>query len=247
MRFNVKHLFSSAIALVAMGSMAYAVPLTYELRAVQAGSTATVSPDGKSAMGLPGDTIKLELWAMIESTDGQGNNDAFKLGHGSFLSSGAGKVNLGNVQNLAPWNTGTSAPGASADLDGDGDIEIGALDGNQSADKYFQAVDSRLSDSLFGTGGGPTTNFMIATLVATLGSGNSEVNFAPRNKTTGATSSKLNHQFIQDGVAKQLAGTTANVGVGASVRVGIVPEPSTVLLLAAGMAGLVFAARRRQA
>ena len=47
MRFNVKHLFSSAIALVAMGSMAYAVPLTYELRATQAGSTATVSADGK--------------------------------------------------------------------------------------------------------------------------------------------------------------------------------------------------------
>lgn len=249
MRFNVKHLFSSAIALVAMGSMAYAVPLTYELRATQAGSTATVSADGKSVTGSVGDTVKLELWAMIENTDGNGTNDAFKLGHGSFLSNGAGKVDLGGVQNLAPWNTGTAAPGVQADLDGDGDLEIGALDGNAAADKYFQAVDSRLADAQFGTGNGPTTNFMIATLVATLkGDGAADINFAPRNKTTGAQSSKLNHQFIQDGVAKQLAGVPANVGVGAAIhaQVGVVPEPSTMLLLAAGMAGMAIVARRRQ-
>ena len=233
MRFNVKHLFSSAIALVAMGSMAYAAPLTYELRAVQAGSTATVAADGKHAVGIPGQTVVLELWAMIENTDGNGGNDAFKLGHGGFKSSVGGLLaDLGNVNLLAPWNTGTAAPGKVVDLDGDTDKDIGASDGNQAADLYFQSVDSRLGDSQFGNGAGPTTNFLIATLTATItgNNGNTDVNFVPRNKTSGAAASKLNHQFIQDGVQKQLAGTAANVGTGAPVNIAVIPEPSTMFL-----------------
>jgi hypothetical protein len=80
-----------------------------------------------------GQVVNMEVWAVITGSNATGSDDGFQSVAGSFLStsSNSGAV-LGNMSSvvLSPFTSSGAQSGVPADLDGDGDQDVGSNDFN---------------------------------------------------------------------------------------------------------------------
>src|SRR5688572_21014863 len=106
----LSHLGARAIAFLTIAlaaSSAAAASVRYDLRAIQDGTVGATVRDPKNVHVSSADgVVKMQLWAMVENLNGVNEDDGFKQGHLSILSSG-GAANLrGDITTLclAPFN-----------------------------------------------------------------------------------------------------------------------------------------------
>ena len=115
-----------------------------DLRLPGGGTTATVDSVG--------DTVNFEIWFTVTGHDADAANEGVQTVNASLLSTNitGGSVNGTMVVNTieAPFNTTGTQRGAQADLDGDGDLDVGSND-NALPNGFFLARSGSLT-----TGGG---------------------------------------------------------------------------------------------
>jgi len=147
-------------------------------------------PDGsKTISGIcVGQIIRLEVFAAVIGANDSPDDEALQSICGSFLSTNiGGGAALGNLsaRPCFPFSAVGSTNGAAADLDNDGDLDVGARDGTPSdlAARFFSARAGSM-ESETGTSVGNARTFKIATLtfrVTQLLPGlQTQINFRPR-------------------------------------------------------------------
>lgn len=144
-----------AVASVAVGLCQFARGwVAIDLRASSAtGSAVIVNPQEVSGARV-GDRITVDLVAHISDTDNDPSNDGFISGIGSIVSSGDPYFNaLGTLRgsNVSPFDGAGSSRGLQVDLDGDGDLDVGGTDPNESA-HYFAVRASTAPQAVLGNG-----------------------------------------------------------------------------------------------
>ncbi|MBE3070025.1 MAG: PEP-CTERM sorting domain-containing protein [Planctomycetes bacterium] len=139
---NVGRVLLSALALVVACGLTMSSAMggvTVEVRR-PLGATGPIIATG------PGQVLDLEVWAVVTGADGNTANDGLWKFYASVLSSNGGLVK-GDMGGMAfhqdsywinppgfwlivptPFNVDPASVGASADLDGDGDLDIGSTD-----------------------------------------------------------------------------------------------------------------------
>jgi hypothetical protein len=222
-----------------------------------------------------GTVLTLDLWAVVTGTDGTGTNETLTSLAGMMLLSSPGTTPnldtgitgnaaltavsfatplLGNLANtvLLPWNLSAGASnGAQADLDGDGDLDIGSTTAVLPSPAYITArVDGSQQSS------GPAGSFnqlpngrewRIATATFTLTSfaldGGTGINAAFVSATPVAQNTRAT--FHADGIPS--TGADANLAVAQPIIVtgpNAIPEPGSAALLAMSAVPLLLRRRR---
>jgi len=215
-------------------------PMSFDLRiAPGGGGTGQVSSNGKTvnfSSSPVGQTVTVNIFAVMHGTDGIAGNDGGLQFTGSFAATGAlvgnfrGDGFTGGLPNPATQANNTtgfknslSQSGYVFDRNGDGffdaigrdvTFKAGVADNGQNpADSYFHAFATN-------TGANPTltmgtvlaangdTEFLIGTttLSITGGSGSAALQFIPHLRSDGTVSAKRNQQFRVDGVDYNLNG-----------------------------------------
>jgi len=144
--------------------------------------------DGSKSINVTkaGQQFDLQVWANVTGSDSNTHNDGLNAIMGSFTSpnvaGGSASVNL-SAEPLSPFTGTASDPGAQADLDGDGDLDVGS---NNPAlpDGYFIARYSPTPSKLY-----ITTPAQIGTLSVSvdhlLAGAETDVTFAVRQNALG--------------------------------------------------------------
>ncbi len=270
-----------------------ALNVTLEAAAIQGSALTTIVPltNGKSVVaGAVGDTIVFRLWGTISAGDANAANDgilavagSFKsnTGTGSSAASGGVKGNLSSfrtpntatntngVQGVAGMGfTGTGgSQGVAADLDNDGDLDVGSDNPNDASATFF-ADRANVAPFPNFAGNNPdagNTNpfaprILLGTLkmvITSITGADATVNFFKREVNSGGASwfEDAVTQFDSDsnvtGYSNAVNYDPANPStwtVGANVVItgvgGAVPEPTTLGF--ASLAGLGLLARRRK-
>ncbi|MGH7176956.1 MAG: hypothetical protein ACREJC_06225 [Tepidisphaeraceae bacterium] len=169
--------------------------LTIDVRIVGGAKTADVVAVGQ--------IVRMEVFATVTGSNTDGTVEGLQMVIGSFLSKnvngGAAKGKLSAVR-TAPFTGLASSDGVSADLDRDGDRDVGSNDGSTS-DGHFGARSSSLT-----TNGRLVTRgqkFKIADLKFTtqilLAGGTTEINFRQRNPSAGQ---RIGANWVQDGAGR---------------------------------------------
>jgi hypothetical protein len=229
-----------AVALaLAVGSAANAALITFDLR----------GPGGAKSVATPasaGQTVQLNLYAIVTNGNGNQADDGFLLAHGSILSADSG-TQLGDLSALqlnTPFlDNSVSSGGTPTNLDGNPDLELG---GTNPSSSTGYIIASTGTSAKFSTGTTGNAEFLLGTVVWTYtgGEGTTELQFSPRNRTDGAVPGKQLVKGTSDGVNFLLTGADVNnIAFGAPVTIGV-PEPTTLGLAAIGLTGLL--ARRRK-
>lgn len=272
-----RHHFTKLVLIaLAILSHLHAAPaaLRWDVRVVSVTPGTGSIIDPKTVFLLPSatGTITFEVWATVRGVDANIDEtltsgqyelmsspgvfssgvtvDATVPGNSALSALGVGalKGNLANAL-VVPWRTtSTARDGASQDLDGDGDLDVGSLFNGASLD-HIQANGGGQQSS------GAPGNFVtlpdgrewkisVATFAfdtaTSLENDATGINVViPR--FTSALRNNARASFSQDLVVK--TGTSANLEVGVPLVVTVVPEPSVVVMLALG--GLSLARRRR--
>ncbi|HEV8290406.1 MAG TPA: calcium-binding protein [Tepidisphaeraceae bacterium] len=153
---------------------------TIDLRTTGGGKTVTLTSVGQ--------VINLDVWAVVTGADATAADDAFQWAHGSFLSSDVGGGAAGGTLSasvLSPFAATAASNGGQADLDGDGDLDVGSND-NSRPNGFFVA---RAGGFQGGHDPAPA-QFRIGTVsfrVTSLKAGTStNINFRPRDNVLAA-------------------------------------------------------------
>jgi len=212
-------------------------PMTFDLRvAPGGGGTGTVSSDSKSVSfsGSPvGQTITVNLFAVMKGTDGNPANDGGFQFTGSFAATGALVGNFrgdtvggpaSQTNNSAGFKAGgLSQSGYLFDRNGDGffdsigrdvTFKTGVPDSGQDpADAYFHAFATNAGNNPTMTMGtaltaGGNTELLIGTTTLAIlgGSGSTSLQFIPHLRSDGNLVGKRLEQFRVDGVDYNLDG-----------------------------------------
>ncbi|HEY7117287.1 MAG TPA: PEP-CTERM sorting domain-containing protein [Tepidisphaeraceae bacterium] len=222
--------------------------------------------DPKGVLVAPGDTIIFRVYAQVTGADDT-LPECFQSLTGSFLSSGAtrGDLRLNAAGITAPFGASGSSGGQQADLDGDGDLDMGS---NNDADpagyvavRAAQLIGPALDHDDFHPPPRPIPGGwayrIISNLrlnIASVGNGPTAVNFRPRISNTGGFWSLDATEIVTDNgdgtSAYSYTGghsftDTSLVQAGEPVMLLPVPEPAALGL--AVIAGLGLLARRRDA
>lgn len=131
-----------------------------DLRLAGGGNTATVTTVGQ--------VIDLDVWVTITGDDADATNEALQSVHGSFLSTDiSGGAATGTLQTtlLAPFNGTQSSSGAQADLDSDGDLDVGSNNNSSAAGFFVARANSMTSE---GQVSGSSKSFKIGTSAFTV-------------------------------------------------------------------------------
>ncbi len=163
-------------------------------------------PDGGKLINLSNlkknQIIKLELWATVFGKNTNNTDDALQSLIGSFtstnVSGGATRGGL-TASILGPFNAMASNVGASVDLDGDGDRDIGSKNASLP-DGFFAVRSNTLNRAGKGVAGGRSYHigdlqFTVSELLqtGTVAKGATEINFRPRAASTQGV-------WMEDGV-----------------------------------------------
>ena len=126
----------------------------------QSGNEVTVTSIGQE--------IDLEIWVTITGDNATGDDEALQSVNTSLLSTNiAGGAAQGTftAANIAPFNGNLANTGASVDLDGDGDLDIGRND-NSSDVGFFFARSTSMTTA--GTVDGASKSFQVGTATFTV-------------------------------------------------------------------------------
>jgi hypothetical protein len=227
------------LVLALVPNASFAVWLTYEMRVDPAGCSpgVSVSADRKSAAAkAPGDIVALDIFATVAGANAVSTDDGFSSGEGSFASTGAllgilrgdpAGTQFTLQNNLHPFAGNSAHSGFQADLDGDGDLDVGSFskDSNALDSPWFSADSEGSGNVTLGSAEG--ARFLIGHTTFTVGATATvgqltAVNFIPRVRITGTTSQKQLHKITLDGVATNVAGDDPNIAVGTPVIIAVV-------------------------
>ncbi len=177
--------------------------MTVDIRLAGGGTTAEVTSVGQ--------VINMQVWATVTGTNSTGTDDGVQDVNGSFVSPNTSWGSaLGTLQatSISPFNASGSNSGASQDLDGDGDLNVGTTGHETVAASYWHAR----SGSMTTTGGTLVTNgqsFEVATLTFTvtkiLPGNTTNITFIPQDTINGIT-----QVWSEDGVTQHV-GTTGGI------------------------------------
>lgn len=249
--------------------------LTIDLRL--ADNPAGLGPKGGQleaieAAALVGQKLPINIWAIVRGTESNPDFYGFQSVHGSFLSNGVDvtgdlqgvgdKEGFGlptqrkQLTSIAPYNAESSQRGVQQDLDGDGDLDLGAppggLEGDNGAAGFFIA---RAAGQQFNGSGnsqpaeGGGLEFLIGRLEFTVtgidATGNAQtfINFVPRQDLNGEINSNAGLWFEVDG-GRSPSTSSLTGGVPIVLDVEVIPEPGMFGLLGLGTLGLL--GRRRK-
>jgi hypothetical protein len=204
---------------------------------------------GKSVTAAVGDTVSVDVYAVVTGADATATNEGFTFGFFSLLSNNAvsgasASLNVTGGGPVAPFTSGSQV-GLIQDLDGDGDLDVG----KKSADAgngNFVAPRTGTVGGEVGTGTG-TAEFKLATYTLLVGpgggGGNASFNVVlPGQGGTGTTGVAAPLNYKQDGTT---VATLANVSPGTPVVISV-PEPTTAAAALGGLGLLGLAAGRRR-
>jgi hypothetical protein len=246
-----------------LASTSEAAAIIYDFRAIPTGTTgATVDGPKAVTVTAPTGVVKLQLWGMITNTDGNNATEGFRATHMSLTSPGSLRGNYSPGALVAPFNGLGATPGVAADLDADGDMDLGDLrETGGDITKYF--VPNAGAAALFWAdvpaggkaaetrGGTNYSSFLLGTFDYSFTGGDvlgatTQLTVRPRTKLDGLASSRLVNDYNHDGQRYSLNGNDPNIVAGPPVAVTVIPEPSTIALVSVGLLGLALAARRRR-
>jgi hypothetical protein len=237
---------------------AHALQLTYDLRVLSSSVSGAVPAANAHSFTAtqPDEVLTIGIYAIINGVNAAGHaDDGFTNGQGSLISTGDLHGNLRGdtasatqVNNVTNFNSLTAQSGYAADLDGDGDLDIGTnLQTSPTTPPWFVAssVNGSGTAPILGTGNGSgPTEFLIGqttfTLTGTPVIGQAfNLQFVPRVRTDGGVVGNKVHKFTLDGTAFSLVGTSSEIQTIATSVAYIVPEPSAIGMLLLGTVGLV--------
>lgn len=158
----------------------------------------------------PGDSVLIDVFFRMTGTDASLTNDRLSGGSFKFLSSNSGlHGDLLGAPPPSPFNLTGSAPGRQNDLDGDGDLDIGALSPTDARD--FYCVYGGLTGVRANVPGGVQIG-QIRFTATQLGAATTTVNWAPR---------EVNWMIWGwlDGIEGDIAYNDPRISVGAPVTV----------------------------
>jgi hypothetical protein len=222
--------------------------LTYDLRVVGGGKNGVVA--------YVDDFVRLELYAVVTGASGNAAAEGFQDGWVSVRSSSGGNIQ-GNLTGLltSPFGASGSQNGASQDLDGDGDKDLGSTSAFSATPNpdgsyvYARAATMQTTGVTIPNG----QEFKIADLLFVVTGLTNPNDFSPisLNVFVAQFSNSLDIEavWMEDGVGSAMnlnpGGTFPNSfpAVGTAVTVAI-PEPSSAMLMAGGI--LLFSGYRRR-
>ena len=259
--------FVAACAGVMLGFLpqqSEAAQLTFDLRATSVTASGQLNST-KSVAGDIGTVITVQLFGIINGTDGTQLNDGILSGGGSFLSLGGvaggsgtwlafdGTATYGTAGSGTVVNTdaGPSFRGALSQNGGlaatdttFGGADLGRDNGladtaTPTPNPYFKYVSNSVPSAIFGTQAiaGPT-EFLLGTKTFRIDSAiTSPITLQFAGRVTTALSKEI--KYFIDGVSKSFNGNDANIAYASGIVVTAVPEPSAFGMLALGALGLV--------
>jgi hypothetical protein len=186
--------------------------LIIDVRAISATGGAIVvnSKNVDVTSATPGDVISFSIFALISGQDADPSNEGLLQCAGSFLSpndalDGSVRGNLLGTRTLLVWNGPGSSNGMQANLDADGDLDLGS-NNDESAAGFFAVRASSAPEPVSGS------TLSLGTLTMTLTSTGlagavTEVNFRPRGHSIAAT-------WFEDNMSI----TSGNVSLGQPVK-----------------------------
>ena len=232
-----------------LSSQAANAALTFDIRAREVTGPGVTKINEKSVevFGVGGKAI-FDVWAAIQGADANLTNDRLLLYSFRIKSNGVGSIgNMFADHTVNPdtgpvngWeiNAGASS-GTLQDLDGDGDIDIGAMD------TVFAGSTAGNANGFGGapayTGSGPVAQFHVYSFELPI------THLRPGDLTVQMETSPVPVAFLwREDVATGFNknGNLGTVAVGSGVAVNVVPEPGTWELAAVAFVGLAVALRR---
>jgi hypothetical protein len=199
--------------------------------------------DSKNLIPTAGQVITLNVVGVATGADANLTNEGIANAYFSVLSNSTlagikGNLSAATLNSTLGYNGAGSASGTVVDLNGDGNLDVGATNSASATGWVF----ARSPAVVVGN------ELLLATLTFTVGTlgdnGAATVNIAPRVRT-GPT--VVPAQWQEDGVAKSLTVNNTTVDVGAAVTIGAaapIPEPASLGVLGLGVIGLLV--RRRK-
>ncbi len=178
--------------------------LVVDVRLPGGGKTATVSKVG--------DVVNLEIWATATGSNATGSDEGLQIVVGSLLSTNV-SGGAANGTLAAQLTSEFRAPGATngnqADLDGDGDLDVGSNNDSDATGFIFARSDSPVTD---GTVSGASQSWEIATAtftVTSLGntSGATDIGWRIRNAINGALWREDGTAALKNGASGYSAGS----------------------------------------
>jgi hypothetical protein len=256
---RVRHVAAAAFAAAGLAGFAARsdASLTIDLRLPNGGKCITAST---------GDKFIAEVWATVAGTSADlANSYGLSSVNGSIVSQGRLAINIAGKQGdvaqykggvkttaLNPFGKSGEQPGIERDLDGDGDIDLGAPNQNSAEGFFIARADPQ---EYFGspanvgipTADGKGVQWKIGRIQATI-IGNADfadLIFIPRRNGAGQIAPEAGLWYDDQGGLSAKNALTGTLISGAPLMVALCPEPSAVtVVLASAAAGLLRRRRR---
>ncbi|MBC8108123.1 MAG: hypothetical protein H7Z14_16170 [Anaerolineae bacterium] len=216
--------------------------LFVDLRVTSVSGPATMNGLNSVHVTAPGARIEMDVWARVEGSNFDPNDDGLQSIIGSIRSERQRYWNQdwmhGTLEaSLVPaFSAPPSTIGTQADLDGDGDLDIGGTDFNNAVGFYVaRAGDQPLTGNLFRVG---HVAFRVDHVTSAIGP--TTINFWPIDSPGLAV-------WTEDGAIATAAERGLYTGYGVSVSAVAAPEPVMAVLGAvATFASALRPQRRKQ-
>jgi hypothetical protein len=220
--------------------------LMVDLRAVSVnGQPLSGGSNAKFVEVVGGDVVTIDIVAVTSGTNAL-NDEMFQSVVGVFRSSTGGLLGNMSTSTTAQFSSSGAQNGVPADVDGDGDLDIGQGPNTANADAgtVFSARSAVQEEGTIIPGNPGAESFLIGQMTFTVGgsanAGQATVLDFLNRKNVNGTNNLQYGNWIEDGAPRN---PTNGLVSGGSLQIAAVPEPASLALAAVASLGLL--ARRR--